>query len=73
MAYYRNRQTGKVQMHPVSGLGDTFNADEIGEDGKTIKPYTSLAPSKTELKEANELLKDKSSTPAGDSKKKGAN
>jgi len=79
MTYYRNRETGRVQFHPKSGLGETFNADEIGEDGKPVKPYTSLAPSKAELKEATQLLKDLSGkatkttgNPAGDSKE-GAN
>lgn len=78
--YYRNRSTGKVQAHPKSGLGETFNADEIGEDGKPVKPYTSKAPSVKELKDAQELLKDKSGTPstttgtpAGESKQEGVN
>ena len=63
MTYYRNRATGKVSFHPKSGLGETFNADEIGEDGKPVKPRTSLAPSADELKRAKELLKDNSGTP----------
>jgi hypothetical protein len=55
--YYRNRETGLVQWHPVAGLGETFNADEIEETGKPVKPITSLAPSKTELKAAQDLMK----------------
>lgn len=41
--YYRNRQTGLIQPHPVSGLGDAFNADEVGEDAKPILPLGSDA------------------------------
>lgn len=63
MAYYRNRTTGKVQFHPKSGIGDSLNSDEIEETGKPIKPRTSLAPSKDELKAAKNLLKDQSATP----------
>jgi hypothetical protein len=61
--YYRNRETDKIQSHPQSGLGESLNADEIGEDGKAVKPRTSLAPSKGELKAASDLLKDHSGTP----------
>lgn len=62
-AYYRNRETGLVQAHPVSGLGESFNSDEIGEDGKPVKPYTSLAPTADELRAAKALLKDPSANP----------
>ena len=62
--FYRNRQTGLVQSHPQSGIGKSLNAEEIGEDGKPVKPRTSLAPSKRELKEANELMRDRSATPS---------
>lgn len=70
MTYYRNRETGLTQFHPVSGLGDTFNADEIEETGKPVKPRTSLAPSQAEIKEARDLMKDKTGT--ADTTKKGA-
>ena len=36
-AYYRNRETGIIQQHPKSGLGETFNSDEVGQDGKPVK------------------------------------
>lgn len=55
--FYRNRETGKVQSHPKSGIGESLNADEIGEDGKPVKPRTSLAPTTAELKAAKALLK----------------
>lgn len=61
--YYRNRETGIVQFHPVSGLGDDFNADEIGEDGKPVKPRTSLAPTADEIRNAKALLKDNTGDP----------
>lgn len=38
MAWYRNRETGIIQAHPVSGLGDVFNSDEVGEDAKPVIP-----------------------------------
>ena len=61
--FYRNRTTGRVQSHPQSGIGDSLNSDEIGQDGKPVKPRTSLAPSKAELKSAKALLKDHTATP----------
>lgn len=61
--YYRNRETGIVSAHPTPGIGESLNADEIGEDGKAVKPYTSLAPTPEELKAARDLLKDKSASP----------
>lgn len=64
MTFYRNRETGKVQFHPKSGLGETFNADEIEDTGKPVKPRTSLAPSKAELKERKGLLKNHGNTPS---------
>lgn len=63
MAYYRNRTTGRVQYHPQSGIGDSLNSDEIAENGKPVKPRTSLAPSSDELRRAKDLLKDNSGTP----------
>ena len=63
MAYYRNRVTDQVSFHPVSGLGETFNAEEIADNGKPVKPRTSLAPTAQELKDAKGLLKDNSGTP----------
>lgn len=55
--YYRNNETGIIQAHPQSGLGDVFNSVEIAEDGKPIKPHTSLAPSADELRSAKQLLR----------------
>ena len=60
--YYRNNDTDKTQFHPKSGLGATFNAVEIEETGKPVKPRTSLAPSKKEIAESKALLKDHSGT-----------
>lgn len=48
MAYYRNRETEITQFHPVSGLGESFNSDEIGEDGKELKPRIPLGTDKAE-------------------------
>lgn len=42
-AYYRNRETGTIQGHPVSGLGEFFNSDEVGEDAKPILPLGTAA------------------------------
>lgn len=56
-AYYRNRQTGKVQAHPVSGLGESFNSDEIGVDGKPVKAYVPLGASREETARAVKLAK----------------
>lgn len=60
MAYYRNNQTGRVQFHPKSGLGASLNSTEIADDGKPVKPRTSLAPSADEIRTAKGLLKDHS-------------
>jgi len=57
-AFYRNRETGIVQSHPVSGLGESFNSDEIGEDGKPVKPVIPLGASADEAKRLRELAKD---------------
>ena len=62
MTYYRNRETGLVQYHPTPGLGEDFNSTEIGEDGKSVKPYTSLAPSADELRRAKALIADPTSS-----------
>jgi hypothetical protein len=70
MAYYEHNITGNRSFHPVSGLGKTFNATEIGEDGKPVKPKTSLAPSADELKDAKALLKDHSASPKTPAAKK---
>lgn len=67
MTHYRNRETGKVFFHPKPGIGDSLNSDEIGEDGKPVKPITSLAPSKTELKAASDAMKDHTKTPGASS------
>lgn len=58
--YYRNRTTGIIQSHPQSGIGDSLNSDEIGQDGKPLKPHTSLAPSVDEVKRARDLITPKS-------------
>ena len=64
MAFYRHKHTGKVQMHPKSGIGDSLNSVEIDESGHAVgKPRTSLAPSKAEIKAARDLLKDHSASP----------
>lgn len=64
MAYYRNNTTGKVQFHPKSGIGPSLGSTEIAEDGKAVKPRTSLAPSSDELRSAKALLKDNTQTPS---------
>ena len=65
MAYYRNRETDIVQWHPQSGLGDFFNSDEIGEDGKPVKPFVTLPITPEKIKDAKSLMKaDDSHTPA---------
>lgn len=80
--FYRNRETDKVQSHPQSGIGESLNADEIGEDARPVKPRTSLAPSPEEVKAGRALLRDVAANPktteaksgTGDSnKQKGAN
>jgi hypothetical protein len=63
MAYYRNDTTGKVQFHPKSGIGASLGSTEIAEDGKPVKPRTTLAPSADEIKRAKALLKDNRLTP----------
>lgn len=62
MAFYRNNETGKVQFHPKSGIGKSLGSTEIAEDGKPVKPRTSLAPSADEMRRAKALLKDNSGT-----------
>lgn len=57
-AYYRNRETGNIQSHPVSGLGDDFNSDEVGEDGKVVKPFVKLPITDDKIKSAKSLMKD---------------
>jgi len=57
-AYYRNRETGKVQSHPKSGLGEFFNSDEIGQDGKPVKPFVALPITSDKIKQARSLMKD---------------
>lgn len=72
-AYYRNRETGIVQAHPQSGIGESLNSDEIEDNGKPVKPRTSLAPTKDELKKRSALAKGPKTTEAktgtGESKK----
>lgn len=66
MAFYRNRATGIIQFHPKGGIGAALNSDEVGLDGKPVKPITSLAPDKDELKAAKNLLKDNRTDKKGD-------
>lgn len=61
-AYYRNRETGQVQAHPTPGLGEFFNSDEIGEDGKIVKPFIPLGASSDEAKHLLALAKDENAT-----------
>ena len=63
MAYYRNKSTDKIQWHPKSGLGDVFNSVEIEETGRPVKPRLPLGSSRSDLREAQNLLDDKSGTP----------
>lgn len=58
-SYYRNRETGIIQSHPQSGLGETFNSDEIGLDGKPVRPFVALPITNDKVKDAKELMKDK--------------
>lgn len=55
--YYRNRETGIVQAHPTSGLGESLNSDEIGQDGKPVKPVIPLGASDDEIKRLKNLAK----------------
>jgi len=75
MAYYEHNLTRKRSFHPVSGIGESLNATEIGEDGKLVKPRTSLAPTSQELKEAKAALKSpntaEAKTGTGDNKQEG--
>lgn len=59
MAFYRNRETGIVQFHPTAGLGDSFNSDEIGEDGKAVKPFVNLPITDDKIRDAKSLMEDK--------------
>lgn len=56
--FYRNLETGKVQVHPVSGLGEFFNAEEVGEDGKAVKPFVALPITPDKVRDAKALLGD---------------
>lgn len=72
MAYYRNRETGLIQAHPVHGLGEAFNSDEVGEDAKPILPLGSDAAT---VGKATKLAKGTKTTDAsgdGDSNQRGA-
>jgi len=68
MAYYEHNVTGKRSFHPKSGIGASLNATEIGEDGKAVKPRTSLAPTKAELKAGKEALRDRTGSPSRSTK-----
>lgn len=55
---YRNRETEKTQFHPVSGLGDTFNSDEIDATGHPVnKPRVPLGSSQAEVGKARKAQK----------------
>jgi hypothetical protein len=53
---YRNRKTGLIQAHPTAGQGDVFNSDEIGEDGKPVKPFVKLPVTDDKIKAARTLM-----------------
>lgn len=55
--YYRNRTTGNIQGHPHSGLGESFNSEEVGQDGKPIKPFVKTPITKDKIKRAKSLMK----------------
>lgn len=57
--FYRNRETGIIVAHPVAGIGDSLNSDEVGEDGKALKPFVALPITPDKIKAAQELMKDK--------------
>lgn len=59
MTFYRNRETGIIQSHPTAGLGDSFNSDEVGEDGKPVKPFIPLGASTEETSRRIKLAKAK--------------
>lgn len=56
--FYRNLETGIIQSHPVAGLGDSFNAEEVGEDGKVVKPFVALPITPDKVRSAKALLND---------------
>jgi len=57
MPYYRNRETGIIQSHPKSGIGDSLNSDEVAEDGKRIKPFVKMPITGEKIKRHKSLLK----------------
>lgn len=61
--YYRNRETGIIQRHPVSGLGESLNSDEVGEDAKPIVP---LGTSKKDAQKLVDLGKSTKEDSNGD-------
>lgn len=65
MTLYRNRETGIVQFHPTAGLGDSFNSDEIGEDGKPVKPFVKTPITDDKVRDAKSLMADKNETEGG--------
>lgn len=74
--FYRNRETGRIQAHPKAGIGDSLNSDEVGEDGKVLKPFVSLPITKDKIKKAKSLMVDQSqttevNTDSGDSEQEG--
>jgi len=73
--FYRNRETGIIQSHPQSGIGDSLNSDEIGEDGKPVKPFVKLPITPDKVKRASALAKGDKTTEAnpgiGDSTQEG--
>jgi hypothetical protein len=46
-----------VQAHPTPGLGEFLNSDEIGEDGKPVKPFVPLPITQDAIKQARSLMK----------------
>lgn len=61
---YRNRKTGLIQAHPRAGLGDVFNSDEIGEDGKPVKPSVKTPVTDDKTKAARTPTGEKSAPEA---------
>lgn len=77
--FYRNRETGIVQAHPKSGIGNSLNSDEIGQDGKPVKPFVALPITPEKIGKAKGLMRGggtaetttEAKTGTGDSKQEG--
>ncbi len=60
--FYRNRATGIVQAHPKSGIGNSLNSDEIGQDGKPVKPFVALPITPEKIGKAKGLMRGGAAT-----------